>query len=366
MIYNCSNAFYFASINKIGGVESHFYYMAQKYGKYDIYVFYRNGDEDQIKRLKKYVRCVKLSKKDKVICNKLFVSYNRDIIDQCQADEIILVLHADYKNLIDRGVFTRNILPIDERITKYVGVSQLVCDSWLELTGINAYNLYQPVIIPKKDKPLMFISATRLSAEKGWDRMVKLADVMDKADINYTWLIYTDAKRKVKSKNMIFCEPRLDVVSKMSAFDAYIQLSDGEGYCLSIAEALMQGVPVICTDLPVLKEFNLNEKNSIILDFDMNNIPLNKIKKLGSSSFTYEPPIDKWDDILNHNESVYKGDPKYEVEALDTFKQLNVKEATLGLIPNPGDIFIVNEERFRILTGENRFNRPFVKIVRTL
>ncbi len=53
MRYKTANAYYFRSILAIGGIESHLYYIAQKYNQYDITIFYRDGDPKQIKRLKK-------------------------------------------------------------------------------------------------------------------------------------------------------------------------------------------------------------------------------------------------------------------------------------------------------------------------
>ena len=364
MIYECANAFYFANINKIGGVESHFYYMARKYGNYDIIIFYRHGDQEQIDRLRRFVPCIQLDKRDRVKCKKIFVNYVRDILEQCDAEEKIFVLHADYKDLVARGIFTRNILPIDKRIDKYVGVSQLVCDSWKEMTGIDAENLYQPVIVEKLDtKPLMFISATRLTKEKGWNRMEKLAKAMDANGVNYTWLVYTDSKNKSPSKNMIFCQPRLDVTLKMGGFDAYIQLSDNEGYCLSVVEALMQSVPIICTDLPVLRELGVNDSNAIILDFDMKNIPIEAIENINKKKFTYDVVPDRWDDILIHDETKYDGKMLYLVRALGTFKKLGLKEASQNRIPNEGDTFVINADRLWVLSGHNRYHQPFVEVI---
>ena len=52
MIYKCANAYYFRSINAIGGIESHLYYISKKYQDLDITVFYVDGDKHQISRLK--------------------------------------------------------------------------------------------------------------------------------------------------------------------------------------------------------------------------------------------------------------------------------------------------------------------------
>ena len=53
------NCFYFRYINKIGGIEQFYYYLAKKYNDYDITIIYNDGDYNQIKRLSKLVRCIK-------------------------------------------------------------------------------------------------------------------------------------------------------------------------------------------------------------------------------------------------------------------------------------------------------------------
>ena len=55
-----TNLFYYKDINSIGGIETFFYNLAQKYGgKYDITILYQTGDPEQIKRLSKLVRVKK-------------------------------------------------------------------------------------------------------------------------------------------------------------------------------------------------------------------------------------------------------------------------------------------------------------------
>ena len=54
--YECKNIFYFSYLNKIGGVESFFYYLVKKYKNFDIVIFYDKADPEQLNRLKKYAR----------------------------------------------------------------------------------------------------------------------------------------------------------------------------------------------------------------------------------------------------------------------------------------------------------------------
>lgn len=361
MIYSCANAYYFASLNKIGGIESHLYYISRKYGEYDITVFYRNADDNQLKRLKQYVRCIKLNKKDYVKCNKLFCCFNRDILNQCQANEKILVLHGDYKDMLNRNQLNRGNLPLDPRIDKYIGVSQLVCDTWKEITGIEAENVYEPIVLEEVEKPLMFISATRLTKEKGYERMMKLADELDKNNINYMWFVYTDSDKKM-NKNMIKCEPRLDITNKLGAFDAFIQLSDNEGFCLSIVEALMRKVPIIATKLPVLKELGCDDSNSILLDFDMENIPIKKIKNIHKLKVDYEPPKDLWGEYLDHTPKTKTKEIK--VRALGDWVSKGIVDTQLGHIPQLNEEWFVDQGRYEELRGfEEKANYRLIEVV---
>lgn len=344
MLYEYTNAYYFRHLNKIGGIESHLKYVAMKYSKYDIAIFYQSADKDRLNELEKYARCIQLDKEDFVKCKVLFCCFNREILNQCEAEKKYLVLHGDYKDMVLRKQLNKDRLPIDPRIDEYLGVSQLVCDSWEEMTGIKAKNVLEPVVV-EKSKPLMFVSATRLTSEKGYSRMVKLAEALDKAGVNYTWFIYTNSQ-KLPTENMVFLPPRMDVTNKIGGYDAFIQLSDNEGFCLAIVEALMQGVPVIATDLPVLKELGVNKGNSVILPFDMSDIPIDKIRNITALKFDYKPPKDKWGSVIDHT---LKKDELIEVTATVHYKKHNIVDTQLGRIPLAGEKWLVTKKRYEDL-----------------
>ena len=346
MIYHCINAFYFKNINRIGGTQSFFYYISRKYSAdYDITVFYSICDPEQLVKLKKYARCIQLRKNDKVVCKNMFCCYHRDILAQCKADKVYFVLHGDYKSIIEKGQISRSNLPIDSRVDEYVGVSQLVCDSWYEMSGIRATNLYEPVVLDEVERPLMFVSATRLTMEKGWDRMIKLAKELDSNKVNYLWFIYTDAK-KTPIGNMVFVEPRLDICDKIGGFDAFIQLSDNEGFCLSVVEALKRGVPVIVTELPVLKEIGVDSSNSVMLPFDMSDIPIDEIRNIRKKKFVYESPEDKWGDVLDNTR---KTDKIIKVRATDNYKKYGIYDIEQKKVPANGEEWTIDWYRYEEL-----------------
>lgn len=341
MIYKCSNAYYFRHLNAIGGIESHLMYIGRKYGKkYDITVFYQTGDSEQITRLNKLVRCVQFDNSDFVECNVLFCCFNREILKRCKAKKKYIVLHGDYLDMVERGQLGRNALPIEN--VEYLGVSKLVSENWEKLTGIKCENVYEPVVLEKVDKPLMLLSATRLSSEKGWERMKKLCDVLNENKINFQWFIYTDTQ-KDPCENMVFLKPRLDITDKMGGYSAFVQLSDNEGFCLSVIESLMRGTPVIATDLPVLKELGLNEGNSIILPFDMSEIPIEKIRNIHNLKFDYKPPKDLWGNFFD---TEIIGREEIKVRATDAFRVKGLVDTQLERIPQKGEEWTVTYQRY--------------------
>ena len=299
------NVFYFHFLNSIGGVESFFYYMAKKYKDRDITILFSSGSREQIKRLRKFVR-VKQYRGEKIVCDKVFFNYNIDIIDSIEAKEYYQIIHADFEAIHKK--------PLLHPKLKYIGVSQIVCDSFKRLTGIEAQLMYNPFIIEKPKPILKLISATRLTYEKGLERMIKLGEELNAAEIPYIWYLFTkdvkEIKKILKNDNIVFISPRYDIEKFISTMDYLVQLSDTESYCYSIAEALSVGIPIISTDLPVLKELGVSEKHGFILDFDLKNLDVQKIyEQKDKFNFTYKAPDDKYGKLLL-GKSTYEEDFK--------------------------------------------------------
>lgn len=295
------NVFYFRVISQIGGIETFFYYLAEKYQDYDITIYYDVGDPAQIKRLQQYVR-VKKYNGEKIKCDKIFFNFNLDIIDKVEAKEYIQIAHGDYKAM---GLKPNT----HKKITKYLGVSKQVCNTYKEVTGYDTELVYNPIKIDTPKKMLNLISATRLTAEKGKNRIIKLAKIFEENNIPYIWTIFTNDTNAIKNPNIIYMKPRLDIINYIANADYLVQLSDNEGYCYSVVESLCVGTPVIVTECPVFKEIGVNKDNGFILDFELKNVPVKEIYK-ELPKFNYKPKQDTWDKYLVKGESQYKKDLK--------------------------------------------------------
>ena len=299
------NAFFLHCISPIGGVETFLYQMALKYGKtHDIAVIYKQGDPKQVERLSELVRCIKWDGKRKYKADRLFFGYSTEFCAYCEAQEYYMVFHCDYKA-------QQLPMPAGEPYgTHFIGVSESVvagCKEWL---NVDADVVYNPLTVRKPKKVLRLISATRLTREKGRDRMEALADKLEKAGIPFTWEVFTDSGMNFKNKNFVRREIRLDILDYVADADYLVQLSDTEGYSYSIIEALAVGTPVIVTDLPCNPDMQVKDGvNAFVLKKDMSNVDAEAIYK-GLKKFKYTPRDDGYAELLATGESTYEEDMK--------------------------------------------------------
>jgi glycosyltransferase involved in cell wall biosynthesis len=290
------NIFYFKNLNSVGGVESWLYYLSKRYNNFVFY--YKEANEEQIKRLAKNIE-VRKYRGEELECENFFCNYNpEELLSKVKAKNYINMIHCDYKQVS----FSPNN---DPKFNKNIAVSKLVGESFKEITGKEYELIYNPVEIeiPKVEKnndgKLHLISATRLSPEKGLNRMKKLAKMLDINRIDYEWVIYTNRKREAVGDKVIYKDQQLDIIEEIAKADYLVQLSDCEAFCYSVVESLMVGTPVIITDLPVFKELGIDQKYAVICDMAMNNVDIGKI--LGKMKISkYEPPKSNWGVYLNN------------------------------------------------------------------
>ena len=305
------NVFYFKLINSIGGVESWLYYLSKLYK--NMVVYYKDGDPKQIERLSKNVECHRYINQ-KIKCENFFCMYNPDIIDNVEAKEYINIIHSDYKEI--------RISPVvHPKFTKTIAVSKRVANSYEELTGIKCEVIYNPVALDKPRPLLKLISATRLTREKGKERMERLGRLLDQKEIQYQWLVFTNDRKVIDNDNIVYMSPRLDITSFIADADMLVQLSDCEAYCYSVVESLMLGKPVIVTDLPVYKELGITDEVSYKLPLDFKDIDIKKIEELKGKKIKYTPPKEEWDRYLD-NETRYNPNTKVTIKPIKSFTDI--------------------------------------------
>ena len=314
--------FYYSHIFRIGGVETFFYEIARKYKDRDLTLLYKSGDPEQLQRIAQYIRIRKWNG-EKIQCRQAIFGYSFDLqdLDNIQAEEYIQIIHADF------GALRKVIRPkVDKRFSRYIAVSENNAVTYKELTGIECEVCYNPITLDKPQKVLHLLSATRLSPEKGFHRMQKLAKALDDAGVRYQWTIYTDSQLKIDSPNVLYAGTRLDIRDYVADADYLVQLSDTEGYPYSLLEALSLGTPVIVTDLPSNPDSQVVDGvNAIVLPFDMSEIPIDRIRK-GLKKFRYKPREDGWAEILTTAPSTWEEDrgKRVTVEAVCKYQDLEL------------------------------------------
>ena len=215
---------------------------------------------------------------------------------------------------------------------------------------------------PPKKKVLKLISATRLSSEKGGDRIKKLASMFKKANIPFMWFIFSAEPFTSDIDELIYMKVTLNIQDYIRDCDYLVQLSDSEGFCYSIIEALEMGVPVITTPLPVLKELGVRDGiDGYFVPFDLNEIDLNKIyNEIPIVDYKYDNQecINKWITILGKPNPV--GDYVYHEEDnlikvqitndyYDTYLQKNMSAREVAYMPTDRAIYISNSGYCKIL-----------------
>lgn len=334
-----TNAFFIQHINIIGGVESFLYYLSKKYKNKDITIFYGTGDKKQIRRLQKYVRVIRHRKGDKIKCRRAYFQYGHYSIEDVEADEYIYIIHADYK--------TQGLQYVPHpKITRYFAVSETAQKGFKEAFDIDSEVVYNPLLLDTPKRILHLVSATRLTPEKGYDRMVTLANYFKRLDIPYKWDVYTynDVNGTLFNKK----NPTLNIIDAIADADYLVQLSDSEAYCYSVREALVVGTPCIVTDLPTFKEAGLeNGKTGWLLPLDMKLDDetilsiYNDIPKL-----SYTDVKDNWGAILGRSKSTYVEELKNTVnlKAIQSFYDVEQER-----IVSRGEEFMALKERANAL-----------------
>lgn len=313
--------FFIPILNYIGGMEQWIYYIAKKYSKeHDITLIYKKAAPEQLNRLRKLIKCIEFGNQE-IECEKAFFCYNFEGINKIKSKEYILIIHSDY------GIRNLNIT-IPKQITKVYAVSEVAKrgfekghKSQMDNLNLKCEVLYNPITLDKPKKILKLVSATRLTYEKGRKRMEQLAESLNDHNIPFEWLVFTDSPKDTNIRGFAYTKPRMDITSHIKAADYLVQLSDTEAYGYSIVESLMLGTPVIVTDLPVLSEIGVKDKeNGYILKMDMSNIEevIKNMCKTDLKGFEYTPvQFDEWEKILGTKTKPkynYKEEMKMKVE----------------------------------------------------
>jgi len=112
--------------------------------------------------------------------------------------------------------------------------------------------------ITRPESAAMICTVGRVTAPKGPDIAVKVAVELKKRGFRFCWnwvgdddmlaACLRDAARLGVADSLHFVGLKSNPYPYMSAADVYVQPSRHEGYCITLAEARVFGLPIVCTD----------------------------------------------------------------------------------------------------------------------
>lgn len=342
----------------IGGIETWLYNLVhQLYDKYDILILYEQADVAQLTRLSKYVNIDHIEKDNNYNCDICIIgSTVTPWYNNITANRYIQMVHCDFNKVGKQFYIKRNIPNLE-----FVTVSQIAKKSLNSIFGDKSTVIENPLDITRKPRRILkLISCTRLTEEKGYNRMKILAKTLKDNNIPFEWKIFTSLEYynqdAIDYPEIIYMKPTLDVVDYIADSDYGVQLSDTESYGYFIHECLQYHTPVLVTDLPCLKDINFKDGNhGYILNFDMENLDVDKIyNNIPKCDIDIKEPdsINKWKKYLgdSNTPTVIKEQVSVEilVEYYDKYFNKKMKKGSIIKIP-----------RFRVyeLCKRNKFCR---------
>ena len=230
-----------------------------------------------------------------------------------------------------------------------VSVSQHAVDTFEYAKDVEV--IHNITSTEKPRKVLRLITLSRLSEEKGLGRMIQLAGYFKKKDIPFVWSVYTnckdDVRKRLEAADITCMGPTYDGRKFIPGNDYLVQLSDDEGYCYSIVEALELKVPVITTPIATLEEIGfIDGEHGHIIPFDISGECVEKIyknvPKVVFKSKTAEIKK-KWASVLNLEPM------KTEHKCIEAVCVQRFTDIYKNRVIEVGEVFPVMKNRFEYL-----------------
>ena len=186
-----------------------------------------------------------------------------------KAERMIEMRHANYKWLKDKGLLFQQYK--DMGIKEIVGCGEFVSKMSTEALGDYPTTI-RNILMPKRDthKILHLISCIRIDKYKGWDRMLKLCQMLRQAKIKFDWKIFTNSPQKCEYEEVHFYNARYDIWDYLVDADYTVLLSDSEGMPYTVQESLQYQVPCIVTNVGGCTELIKDGINGYVVPLDMN------------------------------------------------------------------------------------------------
>ena len=337
---------YRSTINKVGGINTFILNFCELMSdKYDITILADTCAPERLLQFSRRNRVI-VSKAIEIACDTLIIMSVLDPIPQNVAyDKLIRMCHA---------CKSPYVMTLPMACDEFVFVSETAKRSFETEDGVVIHNPY----VVKEDKPLVLVSATRIPApDKGQnvERMRKLAQMLNDADIPFVWFNFSDGKLQNPPLNFYNMEPTHHIEWFMQMATYVVQLSDAESWSYSMIEALCNGKPVLCTPFESINEIGIRDgEHGYIIPFDMD-FDVRKILNVPKVSFTFDnKPIERqWERLLGEPRQFDRYEPSNMVLVECTCPYHDIE---IGVDFKPGAKIMMSEERARYLQDDHPYH----------
>lgn len=300
---------------KIGGTETFLFNLCKYYKSKNIIVMYRSGKPEYIDLLHQYVNVCRDNPKAHYDCDVLIMGnyFAGEINPRVNAKHRYQMIHADYRGMKEAGWTIQLTRPKD---TQFICVSDVAAEGLKAQFGYDSLVNYN--ILDKdlgKDKPVIFITLSRATREKGINRIITLCELFRKYNKKFLWLLCgtaaeqssTETKQKLEAiPELLMIPPHPNNKVLINSADYLVQLSDTESFCYSAYEALIMGKPVLITDFPESKNIVNQGKNGYIIPRDESKYDEALVDKI----FNHIPTEISYEDRCNYEmwEKIFAGE----------------------------------------------------------
>ncbi len=295
------------------------------YKDYEIEIVYTNDtivNPDVVNILTKYAKVYKVEDDMHITCDicvwcYLYFDYPK-LKNIIQADKYIAWVHSMPRILPDCRLDDKNFV---NDCSEFVCVSEAVKNHLnISKPGIVIHNIINSNIEqmaegvnPFKTDNLKLVVVSRISKGKGFDRLLKLCDSLNKK-VPYELKVVGNGRKTediVKGwfkdySNVEFVGYLDNPYNYVKNADYLIQLSDDESWCNSITEAKALRTPVVVTNFESSKEQIKDSYNGIVVPLENANydevvdkmVALKDTLKNNMQDFKYCNEVEKWLEIL--------------------------------------------------------------------
>jgi len=276
-------------------------FVYQMFDKYEITLLSGTFGADILDEMQMLTHCRVYDKNEEYECDILLHNFQDNAVKpNIHARHTFILLHCDYAKMRHSNTFSTDL--------KYIAVSEKSADNMRKVYGIDCIAIEPFLVSHTPNRVLKLVSATRLTNEKGYLRMVKLCELLKAKGIRFQWLVFSEYEKKIGDTPEFINmgqQPNDVVMDYMADADYTVQLSSHEGWGYSVHESLSVATPCLVTNIPVFRDVITDGYNGYRLPLDMADIDVETIATAIPRAFAYGSNIDtlreKWGRVLDED-----------------------------------------------------------------